>query len=520
MDFARILVVDYGSQYTLLIAKAIRKLGVYSEVISEKQLVEKLNSSPVYGVILSGGPGSIPDLKPSPKTSPYQELIESDLPILGICYGAQLLAYLSGSPITQSETREYGETMIRCYDRNDPIYHKIPTDMMGDHPVWMSHSDTISNHVRQSGELEIISETEDELVAVFKIVYPNRKSPIYGLQFHPEVSHTPHGYTFFDNFLRICRVPRTWSTKSFLEQVIPELQRDIQDQKVLVACSGGVDSTVTALILQKAIGDRMIGVFVDNGLLRKNEFHQVLTIYRKLGLNVIGISASEDFYAVLKDVTDPEQKRKVIGNLFIKTFQDYINDYEPDIEFLGQGTIYPDVIESHGKIKSHHNVGGLPEKLNLALIEPLRELFKDEVREVGKELGLDPVILNRHPFPGPGLGIRILGDVTEEKVKMLQAADDIFIKSLKESGHYDYVWQAGAILLDSLSVGVMGDNRTYENVVALRAVVSINGMTAQVSNLPMEFLTKVSTEIVNKVQGINRVVYDITSKPPGTIEWE
>lgn len=511
MQFPRILVVDYGSQYTLLIAKAIRRLGVYSEIVSELELLDHLNSPHVYGVILSGGPLSVPEINPQSDASPYQELLKSQLPILGICYGAQLLAHLSGTKITRSSDQcEYGSTTIRnCGSADDPIYQGV---LGNQHQVWMSHSDLID----QMGNIKVISTTENGLVAIFQVNEIERSAPIYGFQFHPEVSHTPNGDQFLDSFLHICQVPRTWNMTSFIDKIIPELKERLQDQKVMVACSGGVDSTVTAMILQRAIGNNMVGIFVDNGLLRKNEFVQVLDVYRKMDLNVMGVNVARQFYDRLQGITEPEQKRKIIGNLFIEVFK----EFAPDVQYLGQGTIYPDVIESHGKIKSHHNVGGLPEKLGLELVEPLRELFKDEVREIGLELGLNPLILGRHPFPGPGLGIRILGEVTKEKVQRLQEADTIFISELKNSGYYDSVWQAGVILLDSLSVGVMGDNRTYQSVVALRAVVSINGMTASVSDLSIEFLTKVSTRIVNEVQGINRVVYDITSKPPGTIEWE
>ena len=509
MKFDRILIVDFGSQYTLLIAKAVRKLRVYSEVVQPQHLSTYLsseNGEHVYGIILSGGPHSVnQDHK-----SVVRELIEkSKMPVLGICYGAQILASLVGAIVKTTEAGEYGYHKLELSEDNDPLHLNIPEE----YTVWQSHSDSIFV-VGEVNPFKIISKRGDKIES-----FKYHRRPIWGLQYHPEVSHTPIGPNIFDNFLRQCKVPREWSTSHFVEMIIPELQSQLESntkEKVMVACSGGVDSTVTAALIQRAVGDRMMGIFVDPGILRLGEYNSVLKGYRRMGLNVIGIDASSRFLDALKGNPDPEKKRKIIGNLFIEIFK----EHAPNATWLGQGTIYPDVIESEGGIKSHHNVGGLPEKLNLQLVEPLRYLFKDDVRELGDILGVDPIILNRHPFPGPGLAIRILGEVTKDKVDILQRADAIYMDLLKRRNYYKNIWQAGAILLDSKSVGVQGDNRTYQWVVALRAVESVNGMTASVYPFPMSFLTEVSTEIINQVPEINRVTYDITTKPPGTIEWE
>jgi len=510
MNFAKIIIVDYGSQYTLLIAKQIRKLNVYTEIIMPDELekyIETINKN-LYGIILSGSPKSVDDKEINKQFWEY--LIENTpIPILGICYGAQLLGFVHNMKIENSITREFGNTLLQLTNKNDPLYK----DISDSHEVWMSHSDSIIIDQTINSNLEVLSRTKNGVVASFR----NKTGMIYGVQFHPEVTHTQIGIKLFDNFLKICKIPREWSMDNYITDTIKNLTDKIgKDDKVLVACSGGVDSTVTAVLIQKAIGKNMRGVFINNGLLRKNEYENVLQAYENMKLNVIGIDSSSVFYNRLKGIIEPEQKRKIIGITFIDMFK----RHSPEMKWLGQGTIYSDVIESKGNIKSHHNVGGLPKDLNLELVEPLRFLFKDEVRELGLKLGIDPIILNRHPFPGPGLGIRILGEVTKEKVLLTQEADDIFTKKLKEHNLYDQIWQAGVILLNSLSVGVQGDCRTYEAVVALRAVTSINGMTANVAVLSTEFLTEVSTEIINKVKGINRVVYDITTKPPGTIEWE
>lgn len=510
MRFSKIVIVDFGSQYTLLIAKIIRHHRVYSEVIPPSALSQYLveNHDSTYGIILSGGPRTASeDLEAQ---NILRSIIDQNdqLPILGICFGAQLLAYLYGAKIESSKEGEYGDRCLTIEQTND-LYLNVPTE----YRVWQSHADSI--YPDQSGNrIDITSQYQGRIEA-FQI----KERPFYGLQYHPEVTHTFEGPIILENFLRICQVPRDWSPANFIDQIIPELQQQLKsetNEKVMVACSGGVDSTVTAALIQRAVGHRMMGIFVDPGLLRLNEYQQVLEGYRKTNLNVSGIDASQRFYHALKGVTDPEQKRKIIGGLFIDIFK----EHAPNATWLGQGTIYPDVIESNGNIKSHHNVGGLPEKLNLKLVEPLRHLFKDDVRDLGKLLGIDPIILNRHPFPGPGLAIRILGEVTEEKVDILQRADHIFLELLKEHGHYDNIWQAGVILLDSKSVGVQGDNRTYQYVAALRAVESTNAMTASVYDFNTKFLTLVSTEIINQVTKINRVAYDVTTKPPGTIEWE
>lgn len=505
-----ILILDFGSQYTQLIARRVRELNVYCEIHPFNAI--PVITSNIKGVILSGSPFSVRDAE-----SPVPNLtkIRSKLPLLGVCYGAQLLALNSGGEVMPSKIREYGRANL-SYINNENVLLK---GMNNGSQVWMSHGDTIK-HI-PSG-FEIIASTPDVDVAGFMI----HGEPTWGIQFHPEVYHTTEGKILLQNFVvNICDCHQLWTPSSFVETTIRELRQKLGNDKVVLGLSGGVDSSVAAVLLHKAIGDRLYCVFVDNGLLRKNEFEKVLESYKHMGLNVKGVRAGDRFLSELAGIEDPELKRKAIGRVFIEVFDQEAHKIE-DVVWLAQGTIYPDIIESisvkgpSATIKSHHNVGGLPDFMKLKLVEPLNSLFKDEVRRVGKELEIDPDILNRHPFPGPGLGIRILSDVTAEKVRVLQEADDIFISSLKSADLYNKVWQAGVMLLPVQSVGVMGDERTYENVVALRAVGSTDGMTADWSHLPYEFLAKVSNDIINKVKGVNRVVYDISSKPPATIEWE
>ncbi|MBN8686045.1 MAG: glutamine-hydrolyzing GMP synthase [Chitinophagales bacterium] len=508
----KILILDYGSQYTQLIARAVREANVYCEIIP---YYKPFDIEPgLKGIILSGSPFSVNEDK-APDTD-VQALVEK-VPVLGICYGAQLTAKRFGGLVAKSDKREYGRaTLQRRMD--DPIFRDIAEQSQ----VWMSHSDTI----KQLPEgFELLADTESIPVAAFRKA-GNSSFPLYGVQFHPEVYHSKEGKKLLYNFLvHTCGCSQDWTPAHFITDTVKLLRQQIGDRKVIMALSGGVDSTVAATLIHKAIGDRLYGIFVDNGVLRKDEFESVLKMYGQLGLNVKGIDAREHFYTKLAGKTDPEEKRKIIGAGFIDVFQEEAKKIE-GIGLLGQGTIYPDVIESvsvHGPsvtIKSHHNVGGLPEHLHLELVEPLRSLFKDEVRKVGRELGIPADMIDRHPFPGPGLAIRILGDITEEKVQLLQQADHLYIKALKDNNLYATVWQAGAILLPVKSVGVMGDERTYEYTVALRAVTSVDGMTADWAHLPYEFLAFVSNEIINNVRGINRVVYDISSKPPATIEWE
>ena len=502
----KIIVIDFNSQYTLLIAKIFRKLGVYTEILAPNQSTLKLLDQ-ATAVVFSGGPHTVKgeDLR---WYSQFTKL-ELNVPVLGICYGAQLIAVGHGA-LVQHKSGEYGKTEL-WFTNAEQLYTDIDV-----HSVWwMSHSYTIIIPKSNSKKIEIQARTaENGGIAAFKIT----DEPVYGIQFHPEVTHSDSGGTLLSNFANIAGCGRDWRGSNFVESSIKELNTRIpSNEKVLVACSGGVDSTVTALLIQKAIGDRMIGVFVDTGLMRKDEYKQVMCGYNELHLNVHGLEVADRFYDALEGIIDPEIKRKKIANLFIEIFQEFGKEH--GVTWLGQGTIYPDVIETQGNIKSHHNVCDLPENSGLRLVEPLRMLFKDDVRKVGEELGLPDVFINRHPFPGPGMAIRILGEVTRKKVQMLQEADSIFINALKDKGYYDDVWQAGVILTDSKSVGVMGDSRTFEYVAALRAVDSVNGMTADVSDLPTKFWTSVATEIVNKVSGINRVVHDITTKPPGTIEW-
>lgn len=509
----KILILDFGSQYTQLIARAVREANVYCEIIP---FHKSFSFDPgLKGIILSGSPFSVNDTN-APDVD-IQSFIEK-VPVLGVCYGAQLTARRFGGVVAKSNKREYGRAILQSR-QPDVLLNGISPDSQ----VWMSHSDSIKE---LPAGFELLADTESIPVAAFRKAADQPGCPLYGVQFHPEVYHSTEGKKLIYNFLvDICGCSQDWTPAHFITDTVAALKQQIGDRKVIMALSGGVDSTVAATLISRAIGDNLYGIFVDNGVLRKNEFHQVLETYQQLGLNVKGVDARDRFYSELAGKTDPEAKRKVIGRLFIDVFQEEATHIE-GIGLLGQGTIYPDVIESvsvHGPsvtIKSHHNVGGLPEKMHLELVEPLRYLFKDEVRKVGRELGIPADMIDRHPFPGPGLAIRILGEVTEEKVQLLQEADYLYVKSLKDNNLYATVWQAGAILLPVKSVGVMGDERTYEYTVALRAVTSVDGMTADWAHLPYEFLANISNEIINQVRGINRVVYDISSKPPATIEWE
>ena len=506
----KILIIDFGSQYTQLIARRVRELNVYCEIHPFYNIPEL--DADVKGVILSGSPASVRDAD-APK--PDISAIKGKLPLLGVCYGAQLLANEYGGEVEGAPSREYGRAMLTVVEPEDALMLGVPSPTQ----VWMSHGDTIT---RLPETYRIIGSTENVKAAAYHI----EGEQTWGIQFHPEVYHSTDGTKILSNFvLGICGCDGSWSPASFIETTVAELKEKLGEDRVILGLSGGVDSSVAAMLLHKAIGDRLTCIFVNNGLLRKNEFEDVLDSYKNMGLNVIGVDASERFYGDLKGITDPEQKRKIIGRDFVEVFNAEAKKIE-NAKWLAQGTIYPDVIEScsvkgpSATIKSHHNVGGLPKEMNLKIVEPLRLLFKDEVRRVGKAMDMDQRLLGRHPFPGPGLGIRIIGEVTPEKVRILQDADKIFIDGLREAGLYDQVWQAGVMLLPVQSVGVMGDERTYESCVALRAVISTDGMTADWVHLPYEFLAKTSNEIINKVRGINRVVYDISSKPPATIEWE
>lgn len=505
----KVLILDFGSQYTQLIARRLRELNVYSEIHPCTHIPNWDEST--KAVILSGSPFSVNDgLLPNIDLSKYR----GKLPLLGVCYGAQLLANQNGGYVVPSKIREYGRANLTSVS-TDLLFEGISAGSQ----VWMSHGDTIQDI---PANFEIIASTETVKVAAFKI----KDEETYAIQFHPEVTHSSDGKTLLHNFIsKIAKLKQNWNPAHFIENTNKELKEKLGNDKVILGLSGGVDSSVAAVLLKEAIGSNLTGIFIDNGLLRKNEFEQVLHAYENMGLNVIGVDAKERFVSALTGVSDPEQKRKIIGRVFIEVFDEEAKKVG-DAKWLAQGTIYPDVIESvsvkgpSATIKSHHNVGGLPDNMNLKIVEPLRMLFKDEVRNVGAALGIDPIILQRHPFPGPGLAIRILGDITYEKIKILQEADAIFITELKEKGQYSNVWQAGAIFLPIQSVGVMGDERTYEHVICLRAVTSVDGMTADFCHLPHEFLGHVANRIINEVKGINRVVYDISSKPPATIEWE
>ncbi len=505
-----ILILDHGSQYTQLIARKIREQNVYCEIHPYNKIPQITED--IKGVVLSGSPYSVTDAA-APNTD--LSMFKGKIPVLGICYGAQYMVYKSGGKVEKSVIREYGRAKLVSVNEQSPLLKGVKQDSQ----VWMSHGDTI---LELPQDFEVICSTSDVQNAGYKI----KGEQTYAIQFHPEVHHSEFGSVLLRNFvIDICGCEGSWTPASFVKSTIEDLKNKLKDDKVVLGLSGGVDSSVAAMLLHRAIGKNLTCIFVDNGLLRKNEFEDVLQSYQNMGLNVIGVNAKKDFYSVLGGVTDPEKKRKAIGKTFIDVFDREANKLK-DVKWLGQGTIYPDVIESSSvkgpsqTIKSHHNVGGLPDYMKLQLVEPLRLLFKDEVRRVGKELGLKDELLKRHPFPGPGLAIRILGDITEEKVAILQEVDNIFISSLKHWDLYDKVWQAGAVLLPIQSVGVMGDERTYERVVALRAVESVDGMTADWCHLPYEFLAEVSNKIINQVKGVNRVCYDISSKPPATIEWE
>ena len=505
-----ILILDFGSQYTQLIARKVRENNVYCEIHPYNHIPPLDNN--IKGVILSGSPYSVND-PDAPK--PDLSGIRGKYPVLAVCYGAQLLVSLSGGKVASAKSREYGRANLSYIDHSCPVFKNVPANSQ----VWMSHGDTILEY---PANFHITCSTESVKACGYSI----EGEPTYALQFHPEVYHSTDGFTILKNFLtEVCHCQADWTPDNFVKSCVEDLRRQIGQEEVILGLSGGVDSSVAAVLLHKAIGKQLHCIFVDNGLLRKNEFQDVLDSFKGMDIDVKGVDASALFYKALEGVTEPEAKRKAIGKTFIDVFEAEARKFK-SARFLAQGTIYPDVIESapvkgpSQTIKSHHNVGGLPEKMNLKVVEPLRSLFKDEVRRVGRSLALPDRLLNRHPFPGPGLGIRILGDITAEKVRILQEVDAIYIDGLREAGLYDKGWQAGAILLPVQSVGVMGDERTYERVVALRAVNSTDGMTADWSRLPYEFLAKVSNEIINKVRGVNRVVYDISSKPPSTIEWE
>lgn len=505
-----IIILDFGSQYTQLIARKVRELNIYCEIHPFNKIPTFTND--VKGVIFSGSPYSC-----NAEDAPIPDMsnIKGKLPLLAVCYGAQYLAKWGGGRVQQSKIREYGRANLQYINQESPLMKGISTGSQ----VWMSHGDTIE--IVPEG-YEVICSTDSVKYAGYHI----QGEETYAIQFHPEVHHSTDGLTLLRNFVvDICHCDQSWTPASFIETTVAELRQKLGNDKVILGLSGGVDSSVAAVLLHRAIGHNLHCIFVDNGLLRKNEFQSVLESYKDMGLNVKGVDASQKFYSLLAGVTDPEQKRKIIGKTFVDVFDAEAKTIT-DAKWLAQGTIYPDVIESKSvkgpsaTIKSHHNVGGLPDYMKLQLVEPLRLLFKDEVRRVGHQLNMKPEMIGRHPFPGPGLAIRILGDITPEKVHILQEVDDIFIQGLRDNNLYDKVWQAGAILLPVKSVGVMGDERTYESAVALRAVESVDGMTADWSHLPYEFMAKVSNDIINRVKGVNRVVYDISSKPPATIEWE
>ncbi|SOE24149.1 GMP synthase (glutamine-hydrolysing) [Spirosomataceae bacterium TFI 002] len=505
-----ILIIDFGSQYTQLIARRVRELNVYCEIHPFSKIPEI--SENVKGIILSGSPCSVRD-EESPRIDFSR--FKGKVPVLGVCYGAQLLAQTEGGRVEASTTREYGRALLSSIAQGNPLLEGLDINSQ----VWMSHADTIK---ALPSNAKVIASTESVEVAAFQF----DGEDTYAIQFHPEVTHSTDGKQLLQNFLvGICGCSQNWTADSFIDTTVAELKAELGDDQVVMGLSGGVDSSVAAMLIHKAIGKNLHCIFVDNGLLRKNEYQEVLDSYNGLGLNVKGVDAKDRFYKALEGLTDPEAKRKAIGNAFIEVFDEEAHKIE-NVKWLGQGTIYPDIIESVSvkgpsvTIKSHHNVGGLPDYMKLKVVEPLKLQFKDGVRVVGKAMDMPQAILGRHPFPGPGLGIRILSDITPEKVRILQEVDYIFINGLKNKGLYDEVWQAGVMLLPVQSVGVMGDERTYENVVALRAVSSVDGMTADWCHLPYDFLADVSNQIINNVKGVNRVVYDISSKPPATIEWE
>jgi GMP synthase (glutamine-hydrolysing) len=506
----KVLIIDFGSQYTQLIARRIRELFIYCEISPFNNIPENLDQ--FKAIVLSGSPFSV-NQKDSPRIN--LESFLGQKPVIAICYGAQLIAKTLNGNVENSNSREYGRANLSFIDSECKLFENIKTN----NQVWMSHADTITS---LPDGAKLIASTDSVENAAYCIESLN----LYALQFHPEVFHSENGLKIFENFfINEFKFVKEWNPESFIDRTVADLKDQLKDDKVILGLSGGVDSSVAAVLLDKAIGDNLFCVFVNNGLLRKNEYEEVLEQYTGMGLNVKGVDSSKLFIESLDGVIDPEKKRKIIGNTFVKVFEEESKKIE-NAKWLAQGTIYPDVIESvsvkgpSATIKSHHNVGGLPEKMNLKVVEPLKMLFKDEVRRIGKSLKMYPDILNRHPFPGPGLGIRILGEVDSESVRLIQEADKIYIDGLKEWNLYDKIWQAGSILLPVKSVGVMGDERTYERCVALRAVVSTDGMTADWYEFPNDFLKEVSNRIINKVSGINRVVYDISSKPPATIEWE
>lgn len=508
-----LLILDFGSQYTQLIARRIRELGVYSEIQPFNYSLQLIEKRKPIGIILSGGPSSVYE-KDSPKVDP--KIFQLGIPILGICYGLQLIAEQFEGKVNSTVRREYGKADLIIDDHKD-IFSGLSQKIS----VWMSHGDALSKSPKG---FTIIAHSENSPVCAVR----NFESTIFGVQFHPEVVHTPDGKKILSNFLfNVCHARANWSSKSFIEKSVNEIKHKIGSSHVICALSGGVDSSVLAVLLNKAIGDRLYCIHINNGLMRKNESEQFVKIFKnKFKINLLYVDASDIFISRLANIEDPEEKRKIIGNTFIEVFEKEAEKLDGQIEFLAQGTLYPDVIESvsfkgpSATIKTHHNVGGLPDKMKFQLIEPFRELFKDEVRQIGNLLGVPDEILNRHPFPGPGLAVRIVGDINKEKLQLLREADSIFIEELKKSNLYDEIWQAFAVLLPVRSVGVMGDSRTYENVIALRAVTSVDGMTADWARIPNEVLANVSNRITNELKGINRVIYDITSKPPATIEWE
>jgi GMP synthase (glutamine-hydrolysing) len=506
-----IIILDFGSQYTQLIARRIRENKVFCEIVPFNQKVETYKHKNLGGIVLSGGPASVFD--------PYApfceaEVFELGVPVLGICYGLQLLGKMFGGEVERSKKREYGKAVLRI-DNYEDLFSETKDQTC----VWMSHGDHLSALPKG---FEVLAHTENIPFAAIR----NKEKEIFGLQFHPEVMHTQEGKKIIHNFLFIiCKCEGTWTPESFIQSSVSVIKDRVKNGRVVLGLSGGVDSSVCAMLVNRAVGKQLNCIFVDNGLLRKNETQEVTSAFKDFDLNLISVDASQRFLNELRGVTDPEEKRKIIGKVFIEVFEEEARRIK-DVEFLAQGTLYPDVIEStsfkgpSATIKSHHNVGGLPEEMNLKLIEPLRELFKDEVREIGKRLKLPEKIIGRHPFPGPGLAVRILGEVTKDRLFILREADDIFIQELKKSNLYDEIWQAFCVLLPVQTVGVMGDERTYENVIALRAVTSVDGMTADWAKLPFETLGKISNRIINEVKGVNRVVYDVSSKPPATIEWE